>query len=87
MAPVSGARRSASLRNESSEAVLHAAGLRRGGPGVDAGVDEQPLEEAVPLERRRRGALALLGEADVVPGHPDEAGGGEVRERLRHARL
>lgn len=61
--------------------MLHVSGLRRGG------LDEQPLEEAVALERCRRDTLALLGEADVVAGHLDEAGRGEVRERLRHARL
>lgn len=40
--------------------MLHVSGLRRGG------LDEQPLEEAVALERCRRDTLALLGEADVV---------------------
>lgn len=47
--------------------MLYAAGLRQGGLG------EQPLEEAVALERRRRGALALLCKARVVAEHAPAA--------------
>lgn len=69
------------------QAVLHAAGLPRGGLPVHARLEQELLEEAVAPQRPAGDPLPLGGQAHVPGNHLGEPGGRQARQRLGDARL